>query len=120
MMKRILAVLICAVSMVLGISSCSKDDSTSAPPQTSATLKANTASVVLGGTQSVTISGGTPAYFISSQPNIALAAARLDSANRDTAFLVIAPVATATGSTAVTVKDNSSPQRQVSILISKP
>jgi hypothetical protein len=123
MENRVVAMVLSLMCAGVLIGSCSKDNSPNSPPQQSApSLKttASSVSVTSGQVQNVTISGGTPAYSISSPPNAALASASLENARNDTITLVIVGgVSTATGSSAVVVRDNSSTPKQVSISIVK-
>jgi hypothetical protein len=113
----ILAVLI-MIFFVVAID-CSKDNSPTQPPQApAAQLIAAPPSVTVsvGGSQSVTISGGTPPYAISSPPG-AIATAQLVNPDSTMATLQITGVSVASVSTAVTVRDNSSSAKVVGIPI---
>ncbi len=113
-----------ACLIVLGVlaGSCSKDQGSTAPPtQSGPQLTATPPGVALAGTtpQNVTITGGAHPYTIAQAPAPGLATAQFVNANVDTAVLVITGVSTATGSTSVVVRDASSPQRSVTVGISK-
>lgn len=112
-----------ALLVTLGVlaGSCSKDQGTTAPTPTGPALIATPPGVSVSGTgsQNVTITAGTHPYTIVQQPNPGLATAQFVNANLDTAILTITGVSTATGSTAVVVRDASSPQRSVTIGITK-
>ena len=113
----------CLVILGLLAGSCSKDSGTNAPPPqpSGPSLTAAPPGVTLVGTtpHSVTITAGLHPYTIAVQPNPALVTAQFVNANIDTAVLVITGVSTATGSTSVVVRDASSPQKSVTIGISK-
>lgn len=116
-------VLFVAVLVTLGVlvESCSKDQGTTAPTPTGPALTATPPGVSLAGTtpQNVTITAGTHPYTIVQQPSPGLATAQFVNANLDTAILTITGVSTATGSTSVVVRDASSPQKSVTIGITK-
>ena len=84
-------------------------------------LTANPPSVALTGTtpQNVTISTGTPPYGIAQAPAAGLATAHFVDSTLASPVLVITGVSTATGSTSVIVRDASTPQRTVTVGISK-
>ena len=84
-------------------------------------LTANPPSVTLTGTtpQNVTISTGTPPYGIAQAPAPGLATAHFVDSTLASPVLVITGVSTATGSTSVIVRDASTPQRTVTVGISK-
>jgi hypothetical protein len=116
---RVVAIVIAGTAV---ISSCKKDESSTGTQGTPGpTLSASAASVTVGGGQqaNVTISGGTNPYAIGVPPNPAIASAQFVNANLDTAVLIITGVTTATGSTAVVVRDASTPQKSVAISIVK-
>ncbi|MBM2839584.1 MAG: hypothetical protein HW412_112 [Bacteroidetes bacterium] len=102
------------------IGSCKKDEGqpTSTPP--GPLLNANVPGVIVssGTSQNVTITGGTYPYTAQSA-NPGLATASFVNANVDTAILVITGVSTATGGTSVVVRDASTPQKSVSIGVTK-
>jgi len=84
-------------------------------------LVANPPGVTIVGTssQNVTISSGTHPYVILQQPNPGLASAHFVDPNLDAVVLTISGVSTASGSTAVIVRDASNPPRSVTVGISK-
>jgi len=107
---------IIATCGVLIISSCSDTGNPVTPP---GLLTASPASVTLSAantTDSVTITGGTPLYTITTPPNSAIATAQLFNDTIAQAILAITRVGTATGPTAVTIKDASPPPgKQVTV-----
>ena len=86
-------------------------------------LSASPSSVTVGPGQAVnvSISNGSPPYLIATAPDPGLATASFVDGNVNPATLVITGVtiASASGSTSVRVTDKSSPQRQVTIPITK-
>ncbi|MEO8166997.1 MAG: hypothetical protein ABI623_02030 [bacterium] len=117
MKKWILA--FCFVCLWVG---CSKNEPATEPAPAGPTLTVSRNSVQLGSgeTQSVIIGGGTPAYTITTIPNALLASARLENATADSTTLIITgAVSSATGTTPVAIRDNSTTPKQVSISITK-
>lgn len=86
-------------------------------------LTANPPQVTVGPGQSVNVSigNGSPPYIIAALPNPGLATASFVDGNVNPATLVITGVtiASAAGSTSVRVTDSSSPQREVTVPITK-
>jgi hypothetical protein len=103
------------------IGSCKKDESgpTATPTQTGPALTAAPPGVTVGtgGSQNVTITGGTHPYTAQSQ-NLNLASVQFTT-NADTATIMITGVSTATGSTSVVVRDASTPTRAVAVGVTK-
>jgi hypothetical protein len=114
----VLAVVIVSVGVLIG--SCKKDESQPTSTPTGPLLNASVSGVVVssGTSQNVTITGGTHPYTAQSA-NAGLATASFVNANVDTAILVITGVSTATGGTSVAVRDASTPQKSVSIGVTK-
>ena len=115
----VLAVGIVSIGVLVG--SCKKDEGgTTAPIQTGPLLTAVPSGVSVGTnvSQNVTITGGTHPYTAASQ-NPGLATAQFVNANVDTAVLVITGVSTATGPTSVVARDASTPQKSVSVSVTK-
>ena len=113
--------IMCLVSLAVFVSSCKKDDATTAPTTQVPSLIASPSGVTLASStsQNVTITSGVHPYIIAQQPNPSLATVQFVNANLDTAVLVITGVSTATGSTSVVIRDASLPQRSVAIGITK-
>jgi hypothetical protein len=119
------------VLVVLGMScvgmttlSCKRDESPVAPgyqpTQQGLSAVPSTVSVSSSQSRNVSISGGIQPYAIVQAPSASLASATIVDANRDTIVLSISGVTTATGSTAVVVRDATTPQpKSVSIAITK-
>lgn len=84
-------------------------------------LTANPPEVTLVGTtpQNVTITAGLHPYSIYQQPAPGLATAQFIDPNLDTVVVVITGVSTATGATAVVIRDASVPPRSVTVGITK-
>ena len=119
-MRRHFAVLALGiVSIGVLVASCKKDEGGTTAP-TGPLLTAVPSGVTVGTnvSQNVTITGGTHPYTPMSQ-NQGLVTAQFVNANVDTAVLVITGVSTATGSTSVVVRDASTPQKSVSVGVTK-
>lgn len=122
MLRRLLALTIAIAAIAALISSCKEDAGpTGSDGGSTPTLAASSTSVSVGSgiSQSVTISGGTHPYSAQSQ-NTTLVTASFVNANLDTALLnIVGAVTTATGGTSIIVRDASTPQKAVSIGITK-
>ncbi len=114
------SVVIGLVCLSVLIGSC-KDEGQPNSPSTPAgsLLTATPAGVTVGagGSQNVTITGGTHPYTAQPQ-NPGLASAQVIT-NADTAVIMITGVSTATGSTSVIVRDASTPQKSATVGVNK-
>lgn len=114
----VLAVGIISIGALIG--SCKKDESQPTSTSPGPLLNASVPGVIVssGTSQNVTITAGMYPYTAQSA-NPGLATASFVNANVDTAILMITGVSTATGGTSVVVRDASTPQKSVSIGVTK-
>ena len=111
------------VSVTVFALHCSKSSSsptqpmTPTPPPPSLIAVPTSASITVGATENVTVSGGTPPYLISSAPG-SIATASILNPDSVATFIHITGVTVSSVSTAVVIRDNSNPTpRTVSVPI---
>lgn len=118
MVRHMVPVACFAIVLCIVAGNCSNNSSPTQPQQQNPppapllTAVPPSASVTAGGEQNISISGGVPPYGILSPPN-SIAAAQLVNPDSLIATLQITGVTVASVSTAVTVKDNSTPSPKV-------